>query len=139
MAKFVLTDASITVGNVDLSDHCSSITIESSADEVELSSFQNDYREFGQGLKDATITAEFYQDHASSSVDATLWTYNESGGTVEVVCKPTTSAVSATNPKFTMSTRLFNYNPIAGAVGEASTVEAVFRNASTTGLVRGTS
>lgn len=139
MAKFVLTNASITVGAVDLSDHCSSITIESSADEVELSSFQNDYREFGQGLKDATITAEFFQDHASGSVDATLWTYNESGGTVEIVCKPDAGAVSSTNPKYVMSGRLFNFNPIAGAHGEASTTEAVFRNASTAGLTRGTS
>lgn len=46
------------------------------------------------------------------------------------------SSASATNPMFTMQARLYSYSPIAGAVGEASTTSATFRNASSLGLRR---
>lgn len=138
MAKFVLMDAVVKANNVDLSDHVSQVTIEAQGDEVELSAFQNDYKEFGAGLKDATITVDFYQDFAASSVDQTLWAFNESGGTVEVVVKASNAATSSTNPSYTMSSRLFNYAPVSGGVGEASTTTVTFRNAGSAGLTRAT-
>lgn len=141
MAKFVLKAASIKVNNVDLSDHCSSVTIEANADEVDLTGFQETYREFGVGLRDATITATFFQDFAGSSVDATLWPFvggTAAGGTVEIVVKGDSAATSATNPSYTMTSRIFNYTPIAGGVGDAATIDTTFRNAGTAGIVRGT-
>jgi hypothetical protein len=54
----------------------------------------------------------------------------------EVTVKPTSAATSSTNPEYSMNALLFTYNPISGAVGEASTTELVFRNAAQAGLVR---
>ena len=34
MAKFVLTDASVTLNSVDLSDHVASVTLDITADEI---------------------------------------------------------------------------------------------------------
>lgn len=138
MAKAVLIDAVLTVNSVDLSDRARSITIEGVADEVELSAFQNDYKEFGQGLKDATVTVDFYQDFAASETDATLQPLWEAGSTFTVAVKGDDAATSDTNPEYSMTARMFSYSPIAGAVGEASTTEVAFRNAGTLGLVRGT-
>jgi hypothetical protein len=53
-----------------------------------------------------------------------------------VSVKPTNASISATNPEYSMMALLYTYSPIAGAVGEAATTEVVFRNASSTGLVR---
>lgn len=129
MAKIVFKDASITVDGTDLSDHGNEITIEDTADEADFTSFGSGYKELGQGLKDATITATFFQDFAASSVHSVLQPLYASGGTFNVVVKAGTAATSATNPAATMTARLFSYGGIAGAVGDALTVEASFRNA----------
>lgn len=39
MAKQILKNAFIQINGVNLSDHCSSVTIETSADEVDLTAF----------------------------------------------------------------------------------------------------
>jgi hypothetical protein len=141
MAKFVLRDGYIQVNGVDLSDHCSSVTVEATAEEIDLTAFTTaGYREFGQGFKDATVTATFFQDYAASSVHATLQPLYDSGGTFALNVKPTQSATSSTNPRITLGTaRLFGYTPLAGGVGEASTMDVSFRNAGTAGLTYGTS
>jgi hypothetical protein len=91
-----------------------------------------------QGLKDATINVEAFQDFAAGEVDAVLYPLYESGGTFAVTVKADDAATSSTNPIYTMTSRLFNYNPIAGAVGDASTTTLTFRNAGTAGITRGT-
>jgi hypothetical protein len=138
MAKLVLKDAVVTIDGTDLSDHISSATIEDSADEVEFTSFGADYREFGQGLKDATISLEAFQDFDASEVDATLYPLYASGGTFNVTVKATSAATSGSNPIYTLTSRLYSYSPIQGAVGDASTTTLSFRNAGTAGLTRGT-
>lgn len=134
MAKEVLRNCKITVNTVDLSDHCSSVTIEDSADEVEFTSFGAGYREFQPGLKDATISASFFNDHAAASVADTLQTMYAatSAGTVKVWPDAAGTIV------YTLVSRLYNNPTLAGAVGEANTIEATFRNAGTAGLTRGT-
>jgi hypothetical protein len=138
MAKQVLKDAFIKIDGVTLSDNVSSVTLEDSADEVEFTGFGADYREYGQGLKTASITLEVFQDFAPGDVDSVLQPLYASGGTFSVEVRPTSSTVSATNPKYTMTGRLFSYSPLQGAVGDANTTSVTINNAGTAGLVRGT-
>lgn len=141
MPKEIVRDAFIQVGGVNLSDHCSSVTVESTIDDVDLTSFTTSgYREIGQGFKDATITATFFQDYASGSVHSTLQPLYDSGGTFSVYVKMHQAAASATNPRIEMVTaKMFGYNPISGDVGDASTMDVEFRNAGTAGITYGTS
>lgn len=136
MAKFVLKNAVITVDGDDISDHVSSVTIETSRDEVDVTSFGASNKEILAGLGDATITMTVFQDFASNEIDQNLYVHSIEDSPFEVTVRPTNAAVSATNPEYSMMALLFNYNPIDGAVGEASTTELVFRNASSAGLVR---
>lgn len=138
--KFVLRDGYIQVNGVDLSDHCSSVTVESSADDVDLTGFTTaGYREYGVGFRTASITATFFQDYAAASVHQTLQPLYDSGGTFTVNVKPTQSATSSTNPRISLPVaRMFSYNPLAGGVGDASTFDAEFRNAGTAGITYGT-
>ena len=108
---------------------------------MEFTSFCSDFKEYGQGLGDATITVDFFQDFANNKVDEILWGYSQSGGTFQLSATPgmgTTTAqrssASATNPMFTMQARIFSYSPLAGAVGEASSTSCTFRNGSSLGL-----
>ena len=137
MAKHVLTDCYVAINGTAISDHCSSVTLEDSADEVEFTSFTSSaYREFGQGLKDANVSISVFQDYAANSIDAIFYPLYASGGTFGLEVRPTSAAVSATNPKYTMVSRLYSYSPIAGAVGDANSNDISIRNAGTAGLVR---
>lgn len=138
MAKFVIKNPVVTVNGVDLSDHCSHCTIETTFDDVEVTGFGATYRSILQGLGDATITVTMQQDFAAGSVDATLWPLSQSGSTFPVTVKPFNSAVGATNPRFDMTAVLLSYNPLDGDAGDASTTDVEFRNAAQTGLTRNT-
>jgi len=134
MPKEVLKNVKITVNSVDLSDHCSSVSIETSADEVEFTSFGAGFREFGQGLRDATINASYFNDHAAASVADTHQPLFNSGGTFTVKVWPDAAGTVV----YTMIARLYSNPTVAGAVGDANTVDVVYRNAANAGITRGT-
>jgi hypothetical protein len=136
MAKFVLKTPVILVDGDDVSDHVSEVTIETERDEVDVTSFGATHKEFLAGLGDATITLQVFQDFASNEIDQNFWVHSTENDPFEVSVKPTNASISATNPEYSMMALLYTYSPIAGAVGEAATTEVVFRNASSTGLVR---
>ncbi len=139
MAVYVWKDATISVNAKDLSDHCSQVTVEDTANEVDQTPFSvSAYSVQNIGLKDATITATFFQDFAASSVHATLQPLYASGGTFDVVVKPTSASASPTNPSVTLKSRLFAYGGIGGAVGDSANLDVSFRNAGTAGVVWGT-
>lgn len=136
MAKQVLgPNTQITVNTVDLSDHCTSVTIDDPTDAVEVTGFSETYREYSPGLRDVTITCDFLQDYAASSVDATLSAMRASATAGTVKVNPDTSGTVV----YTLVAKLYNYSPVAGGVGDANTISGVeFRNAGTAGLTRGT-
>jgi hypothetical protein len=137
MGKLILRDCFIEIDSVDLSNRASSVTIDTPADEVDVSSFGGGFHEIDRGLKDATITIAFFQDHDANKVDDVLNDLHESGDAFLVRVRPVKgTAQSATNPERRMIGRLFNYSPISGAVGEASTTDVTIRNASQEGVTR---
>jgi len=139
MAKFVLRDARVEINSVVLSDHISEVTISTEKDEVDVTGFGATNREILAGLGDGTITLSVFQDFAAASVDATLWPLSSAGSSFTVKVRPTTAAVSATNPEYSMTGVLLNYSPISGGVGAASTTDVTIRNSSQAGITRATS
>lgn len=138
MAKFVLRDCFIEVDAVDLSDHADSVSIETTFDEADASSFGATYKEILQGLGDATITVGFKSDFAAASVDATLWPLSQAGDPFDIVIRPTSAPASATNPEYTMTSILTSYSPLSGSLGDVSSTEVTFRNASQAGITKAT-
>jgi hypothetical protein len=136
MAKTILKDVTISVNGVAIADHASAVSGDTSAEEVDVTCFGTaGWREFMQGLKDGQFTVTFFQDFAAGSVHATLQPLFASGSSFPLAIKPTSAAISATNPEIQMTARLFSYSPVSGSVGEASTTEATFRNADPSGVV----
>jgi diaminopimelate epimerase len=135
MAKQVLgPNTQITVNGTDLSQFCSNVSLSDSADDVDVTGFGETYREFLPGLKDAEIGATFTQAYGSGEVDAVLSAmYSASvAGTVKV--KPDTAGTVV----YTMISRLYQYGPVNGGVGDANSIDVTWRNAGTAGLTRGT-
>ena len=142
MAKYVLKDAYIAINGTAVSNFASSCELEDTADEIDFTGFSTaGYKEIGQGLKDATISVTFFSNFGTAvgdQVHSILQPLYQSGGTFSVEVRPTSAIVSATNPKATMTARIYSYSGISGGVGDASTFDAAFRNAGTAGLVWGT-
>lgn len=138
MAKFVLKNAMITVNGVDISDHTKSVTVSLSKDEIDTTNFSGGGRERAHGLKDDSFEVALQQDFATGEVDDILYPLlnNETEFTVEV--RPTAAAVSATNPKYTATCILLEYQPLAGDVGSLSETSVTFP-AQRSGITRATS
>lgn len=125
MAVLVLKDASITINSIALSDHANSVTLNYEIDSVEVTAFGNGGHVFTGGLQNNSIDVELMQDFAASNVEATV--YPLVGTTTTVVIKPTSAAVGATNPSYTITgTFLAAHTPVAGAVGELAMTSISF-------------
>jgi len=126
MARIVLTNSSVTVGAVDLSDHISSITIETTVEAVSTTAMSSAglTSQIG-GLKTNTVTLDFHQDFAASSVEATIFPLI--GTATTVLIKPAVGATALTNPLYTISDVLVtSWTPISGGVGELSTASVTY-------------
>lgn len=119
MAKVVLTNPSITINSVDLTDHIAQVSIDISYDEVETTAFGNSFRTRVAGLGDATAGFSFMQDFATSNVEATI--YPLLGATTQVVVKPVNTTTSTTNPSYTFTVLCTEWSPVSGSVGDLLT------------------
>jgi len=120
VAKFVATDYSITIGGTDFSSSLAAVTLDTSAEEQEVTAFGDSWRTRTSGLKDGSVSLDFHQDFGADAVDATLWPLL--GTTVEIVIKPTSDAVGATNPTYTFDALVTEYQPFASSVGDLATL-----------------
>jgi len=118
MAVFALTNCYVTVNAVDLADHCRQVNIETEADQLDSTTFgPGGWKSYIGGLKGGTVSFEFLDDFASSSVDATLWGAFNTGTAVAVAVRPVNTTIAATNPEYQ-----FNILPhawsLGGSIGE---------------------
>jgi len=135
MAQLVLTDATITINSVALSNRANQVTLTYEKEAVESTAFGDSGRAFVPGLQNNTCEIEFQQDFAASNVEATIFPLV--GTSTTVVIKPTSGAVSATNPSYTLSsTFLAQHTPLSGTVGELATTSLSFQGGT---LVKATS
>lgn len=120
MGKHILKDVNVSVNSVDLSDHISSVEVMLSREEIDTTAFGAGGRERMQGLEDDSFTLNFHQDFGTAEVDATLFALWSSGSAFPVVVIPAGTTVGPENPSYAGSCILFEYQPLAGAVGELS-------------------
>jgi hypothetical protein len=109
----------LTVNAVDLSNLVSSVTINRSFEELDITAMGDSGRRAVKGLEASNITIEFFNDEATGKTLQTLQT--QWGLSTTVTVKQTSATVSATNPLYTMSCLVNNTTPINGAVGDLST------------------
>jgi len=126
MAIYMHSDASLVVNSVDLSDHVRSITVNMARDDLDKTVMGASGHGRLPGLRDESFDVTFAGDFASAKVDATLAPLYTNGTSFTVVAKPTSAAVSATNPTYTGTCLLNEFHPIAGDVGALAEVTVTF-------------
>jgi hypothetical protein len=119
MAVYLSNGVVLTVNAVDLSTLVSSVTINRSFDELEVTAMGDQGHKFVKGLEASSITIDFFNDEATAK---TLQTLNSVWGTsTTVTVKQTSATTSPTNPLYTMSCLVNNTTPINGDVACLST------------------
>jgi hypothetical protein len=125
MAVLSLKDATISINSVSLSDRSNNVTVNYEIDSIEVTAFGSGGHTFAGGLQNNSVEISLMQDFATSNVEATV--YPLVGTTTTLVIKPTSSAVGATNPSYTISNAfLASHTPVAGGVGELAMTTLTF-------------
>ena len=120
MAIFLNNKVGVKVNSVDLSDHVTSVTLNRSFDELEVTAMGDTGHKFVKGLEASSVTIDFLNDTAAGEVLATL--QSAWGTTVEVkLLQDSASAVSATNPLYTFNVLVNNTTDINGDVASVGT------------------
>ena len=119
MAVFLNNKVGIKVNSVDISDHVTSVTLNRTFDELEVTAMGDTAHKFVKGLEASSVTIDFLNDTAAANVLATLQAAY--GTTVTVVLlQEKGTAVSATNPLYTFSVLVNGLTDVNGAVSDIS-------------------
>ena len=121
MAIMVTASGRILVNAVDLSDHAKTIRVLDGRETREATAHGNTARNFRSGLGTHAIEATFYNDDASSSVNATLRalaTINSTGFAVSA--RRLNSATTSVNPDYQLAAAVIDgdLNVMDDPVGE---------------------
>jgi len=125
MAVMLNTKVGVKIATVDISDHVSSATLSQTFDELEVSALGDLSHKFTKGLESSPLSLDFFNDFAASQITTLLQT--NYGTTVTAVLIPEKgTAVSATNPLYTVSILINNLTPINGDVASINNASISF-------------
>jgi len=124
-----LSNPSLTINAIDLQDQCTSATVNYVLEQLETTAFGDTARKYGAStvtsLQNNSIEVELYQSYAASETEATI--FGLVGIQTTLVLKPTSAAVGATNPSYTLTgAYLESHTPINASLGELSTITLTF-------------
>jgi Flp pilus assembly protein TadG len=130
MAVFLNNKVGVKINSVDLSDLVTSVTLNRTFDELEVTAMGDTAHKFVKGLEASSVTIDFLNDTAATKTLATLqaaW-----GTTVTAIfIQEKGTAVSATNPTYTVSLLVNNTTDINGAVADIGVQSITFTANST--------
>lgn len=121
-----LSNPTVLIGAVDLSDQCSAATLTVGYDSLEATAFGDTGRKYVKGLESVEVTLTLFNSYGAAEVEATLFDV-VGDGTTTLVISPSGTTESATNPEYTISNAMMSaFTPINATVGELGTVEVTF-------------
>ena len=126
MTTTQLSNPTFLIGANNFTDQCTSVTLTTGFDELEITAFGASGRRFTKGLQAIEVSATLFLSYGASEVEAILWDELGEGNTTLVI-GAAPGPESATNPIYTITNAmLISFTPINGTVGELQTVEVTF-------------
>jgi len=121
-----LSNATVAIGAVDVSDQCSAVMLTVGFDQLETTTMGAGGHTFTKGLQTVDVTLTMFNSYGASEIEATL--YDICGDdAVTLTISPSGTTESATNPEYTITGAfLANFQPVASTVGELSVVNVTF-------------
>lgn len=125
MAIFLNNKVGVKVATVDLSDHVTNVVLNRNFDEIEVTAFGDSGHKVVKGLEASSVTIDFLNDTATSSVLQTL--QSAWGTTVAVkLIQDKSAAVSATNPLYSFDVIVNGTQDINGTPADVGTMSVTW-------------
>jgi len=120
-----LSNPDVTVNSIALTDQCTAATINRTFEALENTAFGDTSRKYTAGLQVLEVTLTLYMSYAATETYATLNALV--GTTTNISIKPSSAALSATNPEFVITGAYLETLPVVSAtMGELSTIAITF-------------
>lgn len=121
-----LSNATVAIGAVDVSDQCRSVTLTVGYDSLETTAMGSTGRTYTKGLEAVEVTLEMFNSYGASEVEATLADIVGDGNTTLTI-SPSGTTESATNPEYTITNAMLaSFTPVISSVGDLSIVNVTF-------------
>ena len=121
-----LSNATVMIGAVDVSDQCQSVTLTTGYDQLETTAMGDSGRKYTKGLQAVDVTLTMFNSYGTGEVEATLFDV-VGDDSVTLVISPSGPTESASNPEYTISGAfLASFTPLSSNVGELSMVNVTF-------------
>lgn len=121
-----LSNATVLIGAVDVSDQCRSVTLTVGYDSLETTAMGSNGRTYTKGLESVEVTLEMFNSYGTGEIEATLYDVVGDGNTTLVI-SPSGSTESASNPEYTITNAMLSsFTPLISSVGDLSVVNVTF-------------
>ena len=121
-----LSNATVLIGAVDVSDQCRSVTLTVGYDSLETTAMGSNGRTYTKGLESVEVTLEMFNSYGAGEIEATLFDVVGDGNTTLVI-SPSGASESATNPEYTITNAMLSsFTPVISSVGDLSVVNVTF-------------
>ena len=121
-----LSNATVLIGAVDVSDQCRGVTLTVGYDSLETTAMGSNGRTYTKGLESVEVTLEMFNSYGAGEIEATLFDVVGDGNTTLVI-SPSGSSESATNPEYTITNAMMSsFTPLISSVGDLSVVNVTF-------------
>ena len=125
MAKYVVTEATLSINGTDVSDAVARAEVTETAAEVDVTDFgSGGNTEVIGGLKSGSLSFDIHQDYGSGGISDTLKDLVGTIGTFVVT--PNGTAVSSENPQITTEALITTVTYVSGSVGDLATASYTF-------------
>jgi len=114
MAIFMGNKVAVIVGTTTITTFVSSVSLSREVDAVEITAMTDSLNNFIGGIERPTVTLEVFNDFAASSVNSLF--EDALGSKLAIKLIPVTGTVTATNPSYSMSVLVSQWQPINGSI-----------------------
>lgn len=119
MAIFMGNKVAVIAGATTISTFVSSVSLSREVDAVEITAMTDTVQNIIGGIERPSVTLEVFNDFAASSVNSI---FEDALGTkLALQLIPVTGTVSATNPRYSMSVLVSQWQPINGSTDAPAT------------------
>ena len=121
-----LSNPTVTIGGVDVTQNTSAASLEIGYDSLESTTFGDTGHRFVSGLQMVNVTLTMFMNYGTGEIEATL--FDQVGdGTTTLVISPSGASESASNPEYTISNAMLaSFTPIVTTVAELSQVSVSY-------------
>lgn len=120
MAIFMGNKVAVVAGTTTITTFVSAVSLSREIDAVEITAMTDTVQNLIGGIERPTVSLEMYNDFAASSVNSIF--EDALGSKLAIQLIPVSGTVSSTNPRYSMSVLVQQWQPINGVLDGPATV-----------------